>query len=98
MVMLYADTLRRVGDPGDHVAIAEALANTSRATSRGYLVLDPLTYLALQGDDYIPIQFYQIQNGERVLFHPQKYETGSFKVPPWMSKQTKGKPAMQSGN
>jgi branched-chain amino acid transport system substrate-binding protein len=45
---------------------------------------DPLTHLAVQSNEGIPLQFYQIQNGERALFHPPIYATGKFKEPSWM--------------
>jgi branched-chain amino acid transport system substrate-binding protein len=32
----------------------------------------------------VPIQFYQIWEGERVLFYPELYATGEFQQPPWM--------------
>lgn len=50
----------------------------------GHIVFDPATHLAKQGNDFVPIQFYQIWNGDRVLFYPPAYATGEFRKPPWM--------------
>ena len=44
----------------------------------------PATHLAVQGPDNIPLQFYQIQDGERALFSPAAYADGAFVAPPWM--------------
>jgi branched-chain amino acid transport system substrate-binding protein len=38
----------------------------------------------VQGDDAIPIQFFQLWDGKRVLFYPAAYSTGEFRMPPWM--------------
>jgi len=38
----------------------------------------------MQGDDYIPITFFQIWDGERTLISPAAYATGEFKIQPWM--------------
>jgi branched-chain amino acid transport system substrate-binding protein len=38
----------------------------------------------VQDDDHIPVTFYQIWDGNRVLVGPKKYATGEFKLPPWI--------------
>jgi branched-chain amino acid transport system substrate-binding protein len=83
-VNLYFDALRKVKDPSNHKAIAEAIGAADKPVAQGHVKFDPKTHLAMQGDDYFPIQFYQIQDGNRVLISPQKYATGSFKAPAWM--------------
>lgn len=83
-VYLYAEALEKVGDPTDKLAIGQALGETDRMTAVGRLAFDPATHLAIQGDDYIPIQFYQLREGERVLVYPSQYATGEFRLPPWM--------------
>ncbi|WP_163847195.1 ABC transporter substrate-binding protein [Pseudooceanicola aestuarii] len=83
-VMLYADALKAVGDPQDRVAIGEYIGSASKETAAGLIEFDPETHLAVQGDAHIPLQFYQIQDGKRVLFAPEGYANGAFMTPPWM--------------
>ena len=85
MTQLYFDALKEVGDPTDHVAIGEAIGRTDKQTASGRLVFDQETHLAMQGEDYFPIQFLQLWDGERHLFYPEKYATSEFRIPPWMS-------------
>ena len=84
MVMLYADALREVGDPQERLAIGEAMGKMTKTISSGVLAFDPETHLAVQDEDHIPIQFYQIRDGKRVLFYPEQYATGEFVEPDWM--------------
>ena len=83
-VMMYADALEAVGDPADRVAIGEWIGSASKETAAGMMSFDPATHLAVQGDGGIPLQFYQIQDGKRVLFAPSEYANGEFMTPPWM--------------
>ncbi|MEJ8572993.1 ABC transporter substrate-binding protein [Microbaculum marinum] len=83
-VYLYADALEKVGDPTKRLEIGEALGASEKQIAAGMLKFDPETHLAVQGNDGIPIQFYQIWDGERVLFYPGSYATGEFQMPPWM--------------
>ncbi len=80
---IYFDALKTVGDPKDHKAIAASIGATDKQTVAGRLKFDPATHLALQGDDYIPITFYQIEDGKRILISPEKYATGAFEPQPW---------------
>ena len=84
MVNLYFDALKKVGDPSDHAGIMKALGETDKQTAQGRLKFDQATHLAMQGDDYIPITFFQIWDGERTLISPAAYATGEFKIQPWM--------------
>ncbi|UOA15890.1 ABC transporter substrate-binding protein [Sulfitobacter dubius] len=83
-VMLYADGLKAIGDPNDRVAIGEWIGAASKETGAGMISFDPETHLAVQGKGGIPLQFYQIQDGKRVLFAPSEYADGEFMTPPWM--------------
>ena len=83
-VLIYAAALEQVGDPADRVAIGEAIGASSTQTAMGMVSFDPATHLAVQSNDGIPLQFYQIQNGERALFYPPVYATGDFFQPSWM--------------
>lgn len=83
-VMMYADALKEVGNPDDREAIGAAIGAMKRDTATGHIEFDPATHLALQGDDYIPIQFYQLRDGERILLHPPAFATGTVEPPPWL--------------
>lgn len=83
-VYVYFDALKKAGDPADHAAVMKALAETDKQIASGRLKFDPATHLAMQGDDYIPITFFQIWDGQRTLISPAKYATGEFKLQPWM--------------
>ncbi|XIA67532.1 ABC transporter substrate-binding protein [Bradyrhizobium sp. TZ2] len=83
-VMVYADALKKVGDPTKRREIGKAIGETNKKVVAGMLSFDPKTHLAVQGDDALPIQFFQIWDGQRVLFYPKQYATGDFRMPPWM--------------
>lgn len=84
MVNTYFDALKKAGDPTNHEAVMKALSETDRQTSLGHLKFDPATHLSMQGDEYIPITFFQVWDGKRILISPEKYATGEFKTQPWM--------------
>lgn len=86
MVYLYADVLKKVGDPSKKLAVGKAIGALDVKLSAGRLKFDPKTHLALAGNDYIPTVFYQIWDGERVLLSPKEYSTGEFRLPPWMKR------------
>ncbi|MGO4831160.1 ABC transporter substrate-binding protein [Rhizobiaceae sp. 2RAB30] len=83
MVNVYFDALKKAGDPADHAAVMKAIGETDKQVAAGRLKFDPATHLAMQGDDYIPITFLQIWDGERTLISPEKYATGEYKPQPW---------------
>lgn len=83
-VHVYAEALAKVGDPAKRLEIGAAIGATQKQISSGKLSFDPATHLAMQGDDAIPIQFFQIWDGQRILFYPPAYASGEFKSPPWM--------------
>lgn len=83
-IYVYLDALRKAGDASDHQAVMAALAETDKQIAAGRLKFDPETHLATQGDDFIPITFFQIWDGERTLISPAQYATGEFKIQPWM--------------
>jgi len=85
-VMMYVDALKKVGKPDDHLAIGKALGETDKETAMGRMIFDPATHLATQGDSYVPLQFYQLRGGDRIMLAPPQYATGSFAPAPWMTK------------
>ncbi len=84
IVNVYFDALKKVGDASDHQAIAKAIGETDKQTVAGRLKFDPATHLAMQGDDYIPLTYFQIWDGQRTLISPKAYAVGDFKAQPWM--------------
>ena len=84
MAMIYFDAVRKVGDPTNRDAVAKAISQTDKQVAIGRLKFDQKTHLSIQGNDFVPIQFYQIWDGKRTLFYPDAYATGTFKSPPWM--------------
>ena len=78
---VYFDALTKVGDPTKHEEIGKTIGATDKMVAEGRLTFDPKTHLATQGDDYVPIQFYQIQNKQRVLITPKAFATGTFVLP-----------------
>lgn len=83
-VMIYAAALDEVGGPANRAAIGAAIGASSTQTAMGGVMFDPATHLAVQSNQGIPLQFYQINEGERVLFYPPVYATGEFVEPSWM--------------
>lgn len=83
-VYLYAEALAKVGDPTKRLEIGKALGESEKQIASGKLKFDPATHLAVQGDEGIPIQFFQLWDGQRILFYPPAYAAGEFRMPPWM--------------
>lgn len=84
-VLIYANALNMVGDPSDRIAIGNSIGASTTRTAMGSVKFDPATHLAEQSNEGIPIQFYQINDGERILFYPPIYATGDFVEPSWMN-------------
>jgi len=84
-VYVYADALARVENADDFAAIGEAIGSTDMDICSGHLKFDQKTHTAMTGDEYIPIQFFQIWGGERYLISPDAFKTADFRQPPWMS-------------
>lgn len=83
-VMIYADALAKVGDPSKRREIGAEIGKTDKQTAMGRIRFDPATHLSVQSNDGVPIQFYQIRDGNRYLFYPSQYATGEFEQPAWM--------------
>lgn len=83
---IYFDALAKVGDPTDHDAIGKAIGETKRAIVSGFLEFDPATNVAKYGDDYVPVTFFQVQDGKGVMIGPDKFKSGDFVTPSWMAK------------
>ncbi|MCE0768084.1 ABC transporter substrate-binding protein [Pseudonocardia kujensis] len=85
-VMIYAAALEKVGDPDKTTEVGAAIGASTTQSAGGTISFDPATHLAKQGDDFVPLQSYQMQNQQKVLIAPAKYATGKFVLPPWMKK------------
>ena len=85
MVYLLHDCYANGVDPKDWTGLSQCLADTNKVLANGRMVFDPKTHLATQDNDHVPIQFYQIWEGEHVLIYPPKFATGEYKLPPWMT-------------
>ena len=86
MAHMYFKALEQVGDASDHQAIGNAIGQLKVDSVAGPIAFDPATHVALQGDDHVPVSFWQIWQGERVLIKPDRYAEGEFQLPPWMTK------------
>ena len=84
MMQIYLESVQKVGDPTDRRAVTKAISETKKVVASGNLEFDHKTHLAMQGNDHIPIQFYQIWDGNRTMFYPPKWSNGDFKRPPWI--------------
>ncbi|GAA4201562.1 ABC transporter substrate-binding protein [Microbispora amethystogenes] len=83
-IMIYAEALAKVGDPDDAKAVGAAIGASDTEQANGRIAFDPATHLAKQGDDFVPLQSFQFQDEKKVLIAPEKYKTGTFRLPPWM--------------
>ena len=85
MTNLYFNALREVGDPTDREAIGEAIGRQKQETVAGNIEFDPATHVALQSNDHVPVSFWQIRDGKRLMVGPEKFSAAEFELPPWMS-------------
>lgn len=86
MTTIYFDALAKVGDAKNHDAIGKAIGQTKREIVSGNLEFDPKTHVAREGKGFIPVTFFQLQNGKGVMISPAEFKSGGFKTPEWMSK------------
>ncbi|MEM6440000.1 MAG: ABC transporter substrate-binding protein [Pseudomonadota bacterium] len=85
MTNLYFNALREVGDPTDREAIGEAIGRQKQVTVAGNIEFDPATHVALQSNDHVPVSFWQIRDGQRLMVGPEKFSAAEFELPPWMT-------------
>lgn len=86
MTNMYLMALEQVDDPTDHDAIGKAIGQIRQETVAGNFEFDPETHIALQSNDHIPVSFWQIWDGERIMIGPKKFADADFRLPHWMSK------------
>jgi branched-chain amino acid transport system substrate-binding protein len=84
MAQLYARALQETGDPTNHRAIGDWFSKLDVITGSGHLTFDPTTHLGVYGDDYLPLQVWQIGDKcARPLLYPPKLTSDKFQLPPW---------------
>lgn len=86
MTNMYFAALEQVGDPTKRKEIGLALGQMQVETVAGNIAFDPATHVALQDNDHVPVSFWQIWDGKRVLVAPEKFSNAEFRLPPWMTK------------
>ncbi len=92
-VMLWAEAVKRVGDPSDYEAVIQAAIDYPYEGVVGTYKINQDTHVGTPGLDYIAHRFFQIQDGKDVMLylHEEPYEgtgrfAGSFEIPPWIGK------------
>lgn len=88
-IRIWAYSAGLAGDPGDYDRVADNIRNlVYRGVNGAYNIVDQtlLPYPAKIPDPSLgmPLQTYQIQNGEQVMISPDPYSTGKFQTPPWL--------------
>lgn len=83
---LYASVLEEVGDADKKLDIGEKIGASSTQNAFGVWEFDPKTHLLKSGDEYVPLQFIQFQDGKRVTLLPESIADGEFVSPPWYTK------------
>ncbi len=81
-MIIYGYCLNKVGDPTDRLGIGACIGSLDMQTPTGVLKFDPKTHVAIEGPQYEPIQFYQIQAGKPVLIYPPQYAQGAHILEP----------------
>lgn len=82
-MQLYAKILEEVGDPDEKLEIGKRIGTSSTPNAFGVWEFDPDTHLVKYGDEYVPMQFLQLQDGERITLLPSDIASGEFVPPPW---------------
>jgi branched-chain amino acid transport system substrate-binding protein len=82
---LYALCINQGNDPADRMAIGTCFGKLDVDTPSGRLAFDPKTHLAIQGKDYMPTLFYQLQSdGKPAIVAPESVAQAAFAASPWM--------------
>jgi branched-chain amino acid transport system substrate-binding protein len=82
-VYIYAEALKKVGDHRRRLEIGQAIGQIDMQTVSGRLKFDAETHLALAGDDYLPVIFFQVWDGKPTAYWPAAWKSGEFRTPPW---------------
>jgi branched-chain amino acid transport system substrate-binding protein len=88
-IRIWADAVKKAGDPKDHLAVAKAIRETHMDTALGTVEFDPNTNMPKTGPGLVPpVCFYQIWNGKRYMVWPDEVngitvKEKDFQPPPW---------------
>jgi hypothetical protein len=88
---MWAECVRKVGDPSDYRAIIKALTSITFKGLMGTYKVDEDTHVGRSGFDYIPMRVFQIQNGKHEIIYLHDHRAaglpygGKFQTPPWIS-------------
>lgn len=91
VVMVWAECVRKVGDPSDYEGIIDALTTYTFELLMGTYKVDKETHVGRSGGEYIPVRVFQVQGGDArkiIYVHDQtanQFPYGAdFIVPPWI--------------
>lgn len=82
-LMLWAEAANAVGDPDDYAAVCDTMKTLNYVGVNGTYTFNE-DYYVPEGNDTLPMHFYQIQNGEPVLIFLSTEQVGEFQMPPWI--------------
>lgn len=85
-VNMWAEAVKRVGDPTDYRAVVQALIEYPYEGECGVYDFDPETHNAAYGDDFIPNHEFQVQNEELVDIIMGTTVVTPFEVPWWIER------------
>jgi len=83
-VQIWASAVKRVGNEKDYRAIAKAIKDYSYKGIQGLYKFDPKDNHAMFGDEYLPSNLFQIQDGKYETLFVGKKKMKDFRTPPWI--------------
>jgi branched-chain amino acid transport system substrate-binding protein len=83
-VHLYANAARASVNPNQRHEVGIAIGSATGSLAQGQLRFDANTHLAVYGDDGIPMQWFQMQDGRPVRIAPANLASGSVRRPRWL--------------
>lgn len=94
-IMLWAEAVKRAGDPSDYEAVLQAALDYPYTGIVGTYKINPDTHVGTPGFGYIAHRFFQIQIDDGIwkdvvlYLHDEPHEgtgkyAGSFEIPPWI--------------
>ncbi len=83
-VRIFAAAVLRGASPTNREELGRAIGDVSLHGAEGQIVFDPETHLARAGDEFIPMQWYQVAPDGDICLSPPSLAFGSFVRPPWL--------------
>ena len=89
IVYIYADALKKVGDPAKHIEIGRANGQTDKEVVMGRLRFHPQWHTGTEdwvdpGQGFVPTAFKQIWEGKKYILYPYEIAEAKFRLPPWI--------------